>query len=142
MAIPRWFSILSLMGVLAMTGCAGTGGFSGGYGGTRVSGPSDEPAPPGSQTGVASYYGAEFHGRRTASGTIYHKNAYTAAHRTLPFGTLVRVTNLDNGRTVVVRITDRGPHRRGRVIDLSRRAAKEIDMIRSGTARVRIDILD
>ena len=91
---------------------------------------------------MASYYGSEFHGRRTASGTIYRKNEFTAAHRTLPFGTLVRVTNLDNGRTVVVRVTDRGPHRRGRIIDLSRRAAREIDMIRTGTARVRIEVVE
>ena len=88
--------------------------------------------------GTASYYGKAHHGKRTASGERFNQNALTAAHRTLAFGTRVRVTNLDNGRSVVVRINDRGPHTRGRLIDLSRAAAEKIGMIRSGTARVRV----
>jgi rare lipoprotein A len=94
------------------------------------------------ERGRASYYGAEFKGRRTASGERYDAHALTAAHRTLPFGTRVRVTNLDNGRSVEVVINDRGPYRAGRVIDLSRRAARALDMLRAGTVRVAVEVLD
>jgi rare lipoprotein A len=96
----------------------------------------------GSETGVASYYAREFHGRATASGRTYRKNELTAAHRTLPFGTRVRVTNLENGRSVVVTVTDRGPYRRERVIDLSKRAARKLGMVQAGVARVRLDVVD
>jgi rare lipoprotein A len=89
--------------------------------------------------GVASHYADKFVGRRTASGEVYSHRLLTAAHRSLPFGTLVLVTNLDNSRSVVVRINDRGPFARGRLIDLSRRAAEELAMIRRGTARVRLE---
>ncbi len=95
-------------------------------------------ASAGGETGLASYYGSEFQGRRTANGEVYDENKLTAAHRTLPFGTRVRVTNLTNGKSVVVRINDRGPFRGGRIIDLSRRAAREIDSIREGVVRVRV----
>jgi len=91
--------------------------------------------------GKASWYGPGFHGRRTANGERFNTWAYTAAHRSLPFGTKVRVTNLRNGEAVVVRINDRGPYIGGRVIDLSKAAAQAIGMIRSGTAPVRIEIL-
>lgn len=91
--------------------------------------------------GRASWYGPRFHGRRTASGERFNAGAYTAAHRSLPFGTKVRVTNLRNGRAVIVRINDRGPYSGGRVIDLSKAAAQAIGMIRSGTAPVRIEIV-
>lgn len=90
------------------------------------------------QTGGASWYGARHHGKRTASGEPFNQNALTAAHRSLPFGARVLVTNLSNQRSVVVRINDRGPHQRGRLIDLSRAAAEKIGMLRSGTARVRV----
>ncbi|MCO2685138.1 septal ring lytic transglycosylase RlpA family protein [Pseudomonas aeruginosa] len=93
-------------------------------------------------TGEASYYGSRHAGLRTASGERYNPNAMTAAHRTLPFGARVRVTNLDNRRSVVVRINDRGPFRRGRIIDVSRKAAEGLGMIRSGVAPVRIESLD
>lgn len=83
------------------------------------------------ETGSASYYGAKHHGNRTASGEPFNQNALTAAHRRLPFGTQVKVTNLDNNKSVVVRINDRGPHTRGRLIDLSRKAAEQIGMIGS-----------
>jgi len=90
---------------------------------------------------MSSYYGKEFHGRKTASGEIYDMHALTAAHRSLPFGTMVKVTNLDNGKSVVVRINDRGPWVRGRILDLSYAAAQRLEMIGSGTARVRVDVL-
>ena len=96
---------------------------------------------PPAETGVASYYAHQHDGLRTASGERFDMSAMTAAHRTLPFGTRVRVTNLKNGRTVVVRINDRGPYRKNRVIDLSYAAAQELKMIDAGTARVQIDIL-
>ncbi|MEM6907087.1 MAG: septal ring lytic transglycosylase RlpA family protein [Pseudomonadota bacterium] len=92
-------------------------------------------------SGVASYYGRRFHGRRTASGERFNMNALTAAHKTLPFGSRVRVTNRANGRSVIVRINDRGPFVRGRTIDLSRRAAKEIGMISRGHARVTLELM-
>lgn len=91
--------------------------------------------------GIASWYGPGFAGRRTASGDIFDPNQLTAAHRTLPFGTHVKVTNMDNGRTVVVRINDRGPFKAGRIIDLSRAAAERIGMLGSGTVRVMIEPL-
>ncbi len=93
------------------------------------------------ETGTASFYGSRHHGKRTASGEPFNQNGLTAAHRTLPFGTRVKVTNLKNERSVVVRINDRGPHTRGRLIDISKAAAQQLDMIRSGTARVRVQSL-
>ena len=90
------------------------------------------------KTGIASYYGARHHGKRTASGEPFNQHALTAAHPGLPFGTRVLVTNLRNDESVVVRINDRGPHTRGRLIDLSREAAKPLDMLGSGTAKVRV----
>jgi rare lipoprotein A len=102
------------------------------------------PAPPamvapGEEVGIASWYGHPYHGRRTASGEVYDMELLTAAHRTRPFDTWVRVRNLDNGMWVDVRINDRGPFVDGRVIDLSRAAAREIDMIGPGTAWVRVE---
>jgi len=92
--------------------------------------------------GIASWYGPGFHGNRSASGERFNQNALTAAHRSLPFGTNVRVTNLNNGRSVIVRINDRGPYIRGRVIDLSAAAARVLGLIRTGVAPVRIEVLD
>ncbi|MEP1420438.1 MAG: septal ring lytic transglycosylase RlpA family protein [Erythrobacter sp.] len=92
-------------------------------------------------TGVASYYGRRFHGRLTANGERFDMNAMTAAHKTLPFGTHVLVTNPRNGRSVTVRINDRGPFIRGRTIDLSRSAAQKLGIISSGHARVKLDIV-
>lgn len=94
------------------------------------------------QTGEASWYGPGFHGKTTANGETYNQNDLTAAHRTLPFNTMVRVTNIRNGKSVVVRINDRGPYVGNRIIDLSRQAAREIDMIETGVAPVRLVILD
>ena len=93
------------------------------------------------ETGVASWYGPGFHGKSTANGERYDQSERTAAHRTLQMPAIVRVTNLDNGMSTVVRINDRGPFARSRIIDLSRTAAQELDVVRNGTARVRIDQL-
>jgi len=93
------------------------------------------------QTGIASWYGGEFHGRLTSSKEIYDMNDLTAAHNTLPLGTQVAVTNLNNGQSVVVRINDRGPFAKNRVIDLSYAAARAIGLIGPGTAPVRIEVL-
>lgn len=99
------------------------------------------PQPIPAETGLASWYGHPYHGRPAANGEIYDMEKLTAAHRTLPFGAWVRVTNLTNEKMVEVRITDRGPFVDGRVIDLSHAAAREIDMIGPGVAQVRLDIL-
>ena len=94
------------------------------------------------QEGVVSWYGAQFHDRPTASGELFDSGALTMAHRSLPFGTMVRVTNLRNGRSVVVRVNDRGPFVGTRIADLSQAAASEIGMMRRGVARARIEVLD
>jgi rare lipoprotein A len=92
--------------------------------------------------GIASWYGDPYHGRRTASGEVYDKNKMTAAHRTLPFNTMVLLHNLENGKDVKVRINDRGPFVKNRIIDLSFAAARKIGMVGTGSAHVRIDILE
>jgi len=94
------------------------------------------------QTGLASWYGEPYHGRKTANGETYNMYAMTAAHKTLPLGVVVEVVHLENGRRATVRINDRGPFVRGRIIDLSYEAAKRIGMVRSGVARVRIAVVD
>jgi rare lipoprotein A (peptidoglycan hydrolase) len=99
------------------------------------------PLPAQAAEGVASFYGKGFHGRKTANGERFNQNAMTAAHKTLPFGTRVRVTHVRSGRSVVVRINDRGPFIKGRSIDLSRGAAARIGMVQTGVARVRMEIL-
>lgn len=109
--------------------------------------PLDLPSevPPATATplghGMASYYGAELHGRRTASGQRFDMNAMTAAHRTLPFGSQVRVTNPANGKSVVVTINDRGPFSRGRLIDVSRAAATELGLIARGHGEVELELV-
>lgn len=92
------------------------------------------------QKGRASYYGNKFHGRKTANGERYDKTRFTAAHRTLPFGTMVHVTNLSTGKTVAVRINDRGPFKKNRIIDLSLAAARQIGMVAKGVIDVGIEI--
>ena len=91
-----------------------------------------------SELGKASYYADKFEGRKTANGETFHQSSATAAHKTLPFGTKVKVKNLDNGKKVTVRINDRGPFVAGRIIDLSRAAAKEVGLVQSGVANVKI----
>jgi rare lipoprotein A len=129
----RHFAAALLVGALALGGC-------------RAVGPPLPPEPPPaigwSQTGIASWYGEPFHGRTTASGEVYDMEAMTAAHRTLPFGTVLRVDNLDNGRTTTLRINDRGPFVGNRILDVSRRGARELDMVGPGTARVRITVTE
>jgi len=123
---------LWLVAVLA-TGCATSG---------VVRPPSPPPSLLGAQwTGTASWYGDPHHGRETASGEIFDKTKLTAAHRTLPFGTRVAVTNLDNGRTIEVRVNDRGPFVAGRLIDLSESAARSLGAIGVGLMRVRIRVI-
>mgnify|MGYP001817573643 FL=1 len=119
---------LCCIGVAMLVGCAST--------------PTPVPESVGGEVGAASYYADRFHGRQTASGERYDRNAYTAAHRRLPFGALVQVTRIDNGETVEVRINDRGPFVKGRVIDLSYAAAKKLGMLRKGVVKVRVVSLD
>lgn len=96
----------------------------------------------GTEEGIASYYADSLDGNLTASGEPYDKAAMTAAHRTLPFGTQVKVTNLSNQKEVIVRINDRGPHAKSRIIDVSGAAAKKLELIDAGTAKVRLDYED
>jgi rare lipoprotein A len=123
----RWGAALALAGALG--GCA------------VFRAPAPPPVRDGVQTGIASWYGPGFHGRRTANGEVYDQYEMTAAHPSLPLGTRVMVTNLDNGRTVEVRINDRGPFVGGRVIDLSYAAAHAVQMVGPGLASVRIEVL-
>jgi len=142
--VPIQFVVLALgVGVAALVAaCAPAGG-----GFATPAGPAPEPALTGvlpalgAFEGKASWYGPGFAGRRTASGEVFDPAQLTAAHRSLPFGTLVRVVNLENGRSVEVRINDRGPFKPGRVIDLSRAAAERIAMVSSGVVRVRVEPL-
>jgi len=135
---PRSAQLLAWMVPLAFAGC------------TSMTSPPPRPSTPaahvstnsGSTTTVASWYGPGFNGRRTSSGEVYNQHQLTAASRTLPLGSTVKVTNLDTGRSTVVRINDRGPYVRGRGIDLSRAAADQVGLTREGTARVRIARLD
>ena len=128
----KW-AVLALF--VVMLGCATT----------STAPPREEGARPSGATkvqrGKASFYAKRFHGRKTANGERFDVNAMTAAHRKLPFGTMVKVTNLENGRSVVVRINDRGPFARGRVIDLSPAAARRIEMIRAGIVPVTVEVL-
>jgi rare lipoprotein A len=122
-------SRIVLYGVILLCGCAG---------------PETERIPYGegySEKGVASWYGEPFHGRRTANGEVYNMWGVSAAHRTLPLGTVIRVTRLDDGRTVQVRVNDRGPFVKDRIVDLSYAAAKEIGMDIAGTADVRLEVV-
>jgi rare lipoprotein A len=109
--------------------------------------PVEEPTKPAekgvpTQTGLAAYYHATFQGRRTANGESFDHNALTAAHKTLPFGTLVRVINLNNNRSVIVRVNDRGPMQKNRVIDLTRRAARELGFLARGMTRVTVEVVN
>ncbi|NOT39775.1 MAG: septal ring lytic transglycosylase RlpA family protein [Alphaproteobacteria bacterium] len=137
----------TLIGVLVvgLAGCAAdkTGGGSGAYkvgNPYQISGvwyyPKEDQFY--DETGIASWYGQDFHGKATANGERYDMNALTAAHRTLPMPVIVRVTNLENGRAIRLRLNDRGPYARGRVIDVSRRAAQLLGFHENGTARVRV----
>jgi len=124
--VNRFYRFVALAVILMVLGC--------------VRGPRPQ-YPGGAQYGMASWYGRDFQGRPTASGEIFDMYGYTAAHRSLPFGTRVRVTNEANGRSVVVRINDRGPWVEGRILDLSYAAAKQLGMLEAGVIRVRLEVL-
>ena len=127
--IAGWFEcLLTSLLITVIVGC--------------VSQPALEKKPTFEAVGMASYYGRNFQGRRTASGERYNMYAFTAAHPVLAFGTRVEITNLKNGRKVRVRINDRGPFRKGRIIDLSYAAAKKIGMLSRGVIRVKIRVLN
>jgi len=123
--VSIWSTILVVLLSLCALGCRGGAGGMGSH----------------TQKGKATWYGNEFHGRTTASGDKFDQNALTAAHKSYPFGTIVRVKNLNNGKTVKVRINDRGPFSHGRIIDLSRGAARKLDMIQAGVVPVRIEVV-
>src|ERR1019366_1035708 len=125
--------VLFALAAMFISGC--------GHHAARVNAPL-APARIGSvEAGVASWYGFPYDGRRAASGEIYDMRQFTVAHRRLPFQTWVEVTNLSNGKQVDVRINDRGPFVKGRILDLSQAAARDIDMLRAGTARVRLKVI-
>ncbi len=140
----RWRSalVLSLATALWLGGCATRAPWDNEPADPpSVSAPSESDSPPADageaiERGMASWYGEQFHGRRTASGEPFDKHEFTAAHKTLPFGTLVRVRHARTGKEVTVRINDRGPFTRGRVIDLSRAAASAIGLMQTGVAPV------
>lgn len=144
-------AVSALASILLLAACGSTkpGGVADGrssykVGGTYVIGgqvyaPNENYAY--NEAGMASWYGPGFHGKRTANGEAYDQRAMTAAHRTLPMPSVVRVTNLDNGNSVVLRVNDRGPFAHSRIIDVSKAAAEKLDMIRSGVASVRVEIL-
>ncbi|MEM1220624.1 MAG: septal ring lytic transglycosylase RlpA family protein, partial [Bacteroidota bacterium] len=92
--------------------------------------------------GLASYYSDKFQGKPTASGVSYDKKKFTAAHKTLPFGTIIKVTRLDSGKSVTVKVNDRGPYIGGRIVDLSRAAAEKLDLITDGTTQVKVEVVD
>ncbi|MBF9142715.1 septal ring lytic transglycosylase RlpA family protein [Hymenobacter properus] len=112
-------------------------------GGSRNAGTGSTKAPRGTyiQTGLGSYYADKFNGRPTASGSTYRPGQMTAAHNTLPFGTVIRVTNTRNGRSVDVTVTDRGPHTKGYIVDVSRRAAEQLDIVSAGVVPVRVTVI-
>ena len=119
---------------LVAAACASSGGDVSGSGDRLRRGPTER--------GIASWYGSQFHGRRTANGEVYDMYGVSAAHRTLPFGTLVEVENLDNGKRLLVRINDRGPFVDGRIIDLSYGAAEKLDMVTAGVVEVRLTLVE
>ena len=135
MNAPRnqWITAILLVSIVIAAAC------------TQQKAPSVSPAPAERrhvETGQASWYGKAHQGALTASGERFDMNALTAAHRTLPFGTVVRVKDLKSGKSVKVRINDRGPYRKDRIIDLSYAAAKELGILSRGTARVEITVID
>jgi rare lipoprotein A len=131
---PVLGTALIILGFLLLSGCATVSPPAPGYA-------LYESKPVAVQIGKASYYGGRWIGRLTANGEHYHSQDCTAAHKKLPFNTMVKVTNLKNGKSVIVRINNRGPYAKGRILDLSVVAAKKIDMIREGIVPVRAEVL-
>jgi rare lipoprotein A (peptidoglycan hydrolase) len=165
---PAWMLLLLCFGAVTFVSCASSTRFTSGTGVTTypylAGGSSGTRSTPANHSttaarpsttfdrssleattlvffGGASYYGDEFQGRRTSNGEIYNRAEFSAAHRTLPFGTVVRVRNVDNNRSVLVRINDRGPFKPDRVIDVSRAAADELGMVKRGTASVEVTVM-
>lgn len=134
MSRRRLFTLFALILTLLIGGCSGS------YPRFTAQNPASPSAEPELE-GIASYYGDEFVGRQTSNGEIYSHEGLTAAHRTLPFNAKIKVTNVENGLSVVVRVNDRGPWKSDRILDLSLAAAKQLNMIPSGTTRVRIEIV-
>ena len=128
----RRFRFLPLLLVLLLASC---------HGSRNVGGGGKAPRKTAVQTGLGSYYASKFNGRATASGSTYRPGGMTAAHNTLPFGTLIRVTNTRNGRAVEVTVTDRGPHTKGYIVDVSRRAAVQLDIIEAGVVPVQVTVI-
>lgn len=126
-------TVLFLPAAFALVGC--------GTGSPSFTSADTSTLPGQSLQGIASYYAEEFDGRTTANGEKYDMHALTAAHRSLPFHARVKVTNLDNGKSVIVRINDRGPFKGGRIIDVSYAAAVQLGMISNGTAKVKLSVL-
>jgi len=148
--ISKWLLILPGVMALGMIGCAEVRHPQPVYQTARPAPPpasrAARPSPPACvptrtflQEGTASWYGRPYHGRQTASGQIYNMHNFTAAHRSLPFGSRIRVTNLRNGRSVLLTVNDRGPFIRGRIIDVSYRAARALNFVRAGLVPVRLE---
>ena len=140
MKIMEWHTASAVVASLLLNGCVSS---------PRFTMSRESNTDPGSgasyemyEEGVASYYADEFNGRKTSDGETYDMHAFTAAHRTLPFNTKVRVTSVQSGKSTVVRINDRGPFKDERIIDLSLAAAKAIEMIGTGTAQVRLQVVE
>ena len=124
----------SLLTLALLTGCRGSRS-------VPATSPARAPRNAYTQTGLGSYYADKFAGRATASGTTYRPGEMTAAHNTLPFGTVIRVTNTRNGHSVDVTVTDRGPHTKGYIVDVSRRAAVQLDIIEAGVVPVTLTVI-
>jgi rare lipoprotein A len=140
---PKSSAVFSICAALILSACASPGKDVNSAGSSASAATAAVASPNTTrhlETGQASWYGRRFHGRTTASGAPFDMNAMTAAHRTLPFGTKVKVTNMANGRAVTVTINDRGPFVRGRVIDLSRGAAAKLDFLDAGVTKVRMEV--
>lgn len=133
--MSQWVALTSV--ILLLNGCARGIGI-----GREAESELFEPDPVKVEHGTASFYAGRFIGDKTASGEIYRRDDVTAAHRTLPFGTIVRVTNKENGKSVLVRVNNRGPHIEGRIVDLSLRPAKALEMRGDGTVPVKVGVLE
>jgi rare lipoprotein A len=141
--VQRGWIVAALMGALVMCGCASSPRFTKERSAEpKVRDKASSSKSLKSMEGIASYYADDFNGKKTANGEIYDMYKMTAAHRSLPFNTKVRVTNLDNKRSIIVRINDRGPFKLERIVDLSLGAATQLGMKETGTARVKLDVLE
>ena len=143
----RWNCIFVVILILTLTSCASSPRFTKErYAEPKIN--SSKPRPDNTNgkatmyKGIASYYGRDFHGKKTANGELFDMHGLSAAHRSFPFGTKVRVTNIDNGKSCVVRVNDRGPFKLERIMDLSLGAAELLDMMNSGTANVTLEVLE